>query len=83
MKKKTAGILLGILLASVSLAGCGENEATEAASESAQTEGEGSGEITEDGEKTQHCCIIKKQYTGAWDLTPRPAYCFLYTNAVF
>ena len=53
MKKKTAGILLGILLASVSLAGCGENEATEAASESAQTEGEGSGEITEDGEKTE------------------------------
>ena len=53
MKKKTAGILLGILMLSASLAGCGTNEATEAASESAQTEGEGTGEITEDGEKTE------------------------------
>ena len=57
MKKKTAGILLGIIIASVSLAGCGENEATEAASESAQTEGEGSGEITEDGEKTEDASV--------------------------
>ena len=53
MKRKTAGILLGILIISASLAGCGKNEATEAASESAQTEGEGTGEITEDGEKTE------------------------------
>ena len=57
MKKRTAGILLGIIIASVSLAGCGENEATEAASESAQTEGEGSGEITEDGEKTEDVSV--------------------------
>ena len=57
MKKKTACILLGIIIASVSLAGCGENEATEAASESAQTEGEGSGEITEDGEKTEDASV--------------------------
>lgn len=53
MKKKTVGILLGFLMAAVSLAGCGTNEATEAASESAQTEGEGTGEISEDGEKTE------------------------------
>lgn len=53
MKNKTIGILLGLLVAAVSLAGCGKNEATEAASESAQTEGEGTGEISEDGEKTE------------------------------
>lgn len=35
------------------MGGCGTNEATEAASESAQTEGEGTGELSEDGEKTE------------------------------
>ncbi len=44
MKKKTAGIILGILLTATLLAGCGNNKATEAASESAQTEKEGTGE---------------------------------------
>lgn len=43
MKRKTAVVLLGLLAAMTSLAGCGNNEATEAASESAQTEEEGAG----------------------------------------
>lgn len=47
MKKKTVGILLGMTMLAVSMAGCGKNEATEAANESVQTEKEGSGE---DGE---------------------------------
>ena len=53
MKRRTAGIILGFCIAAVSLGGCGTNEATEAASESAQTEGEGTGELSEDGEKTE------------------------------
>ena len=53
MKRRTAGILLGLCVAAVSMGGCGTNEATEAASESAQTEGEGTGELSEDGEKTE------------------------------
>ena len=44
MKKKAACILLGVLLTGSLLTGCGKNEATEAASESAQTEKEGKGE---------------------------------------
>ena len=44
MKKKTAYLLLGIFLTTTVLGGCGKNEATEAASESAQTEKEGAGE---------------------------------------
>ena len=32
---------MGLCIAAVSMGGCGTNEATEAASESAQTEGEG------------------------------------------
>ena len=44
MKKKAACILLGVLLTGSLLTGCGKNEATEAASESAQTEKEGTGE---------------------------------------
>ena len=49
MKKKTAYILLGIFLTTSMLGGCGKkNEATEAASESAQTEKEGTGESEEE-----------------------------------
>ena len=44
---------MGFCIAAVSMGGCGTNEATEAASESAQTEGEGTGELSEDGEKTE------------------------------
>lgn len=44
---------MGLCIAAVSMGGCGTNEATEAASESAQTEGEGTGELSEDGEKTE------------------------------
>ena len=48
MKKKTAYLLLGIFLTTTVLGGCGKNEATEAASESAQTEKEGTGETEEE-----------------------------------
>ena len=49
MKKKTAYILLGIFLSTSMLGGCGlKNKATEAASESAQTEKEGTGESEEE-----------------------------------
>ena len=44
MKKKAVCMLLGVLLTGTLLTGCGKNKATEAASESAQTEKEGSGE---------------------------------------
>lgn len=48
MKKKTAYILLGVFLTTSILGGCGfKNKATEAASESAQTEKEGAGEAEE------------------------------------
>lgn len=47
MKKKTAGILLGIVVSAAFLAGCAKNEATEAANESAETEKEGNGEDAE------------------------------------
>ena len=43
MKKKTAGILVGIMISAAIFSGCGNNEATEAASESAETEKEGNG----------------------------------------
>ena len=49
MKKRTAVIMLGIMLTASLIAGCGNNKATEAASESVQTEKEGTGEaIPED-----------------------------------
>lgn len=49
MKKKTAYILLGVFLTTSILGGCGKkNKATEAASESAQTEKEGTGESEEE-----------------------------------
>ena len=41
-------MLLGVLLTGTLLTGCGKNKATEAASESAQTEKEGTGERTAD-----------------------------------
>ena len=53
MKKKTAFIFLGIFMTASLLSGCGKNnEATEAANESAQTEKEGTGEA-EDSEASQ------------------------------
>lgn len=47
MKRKTAVVLLGSIIALSVLSGCGSNEATEAASESAQTEDEGAGDDAE------------------------------------
>ncbi|MDO4308261.1 MAG: sugar ABC transporter substrate-binding protein [Eubacteriales bacterium] len=47
MKKRTVGILMGMTIAAVSVMGCGSNEATEAANESAEIEKEGSGEDAE------------------------------------
>ena len=48
MKKKTAYILLGVFLTTSILGGCGsKNKATEAASESAQTEKEATMEYLE------------------------------------
>ncbi len=44
MRRKTAGILLGAALSAAAFAGCGSNDATEAARESAETEQEGTGE---------------------------------------
>ena len=64
MKRRTAGILLGFCIAAVSLGGCGTNEATEAASESAQTEGEGTGELSEDGEKTEDAEVNGEDASG-------------------
>lgn len=43
MKRKTAVVLLGLFVSAALLTGCGNNKATEAASESAQTEDEGTG----------------------------------------
>lgn len=53
MKKKTAGILLGVMVSSMLLSACGNNEAKEAANESVQVEEEGKGERTEEGEKVE------------------------------
>ena len=53
MKKRTAGILLGAVVTSMLLSGCGNNEAKEAANESAQVEEEGVGALTEEGEKVE------------------------------
>jgi putative multiple sugar transport system substrate-binding protein len=50
MKKRIAGILLGFGICTSLLAGCGQNQATEAANESAETEKEGNG--TADAEET-------------------------------
>lgn len=48
MKKRAVCMLLGVLLTGTLFTGCAKNKATEAASESAQTEKEGTGEKTED-----------------------------------
>lgn len=53
MKKKTAGILLGVMVSSMLLSACGNNKAKEAANESVQVEEEGKGERTEEGEKVE------------------------------
>lgn len=47
MKRGTVGILLGMTMAVTALAGCGSNEATEAANESAEIEKAGNGEDEE------------------------------------
>ena len=51
MKKRAAGILLGVMASSMLLSACAKNEAKEAANESVAVEEEGIGERTEDGEK--------------------------------
>ncbi len=55
MKKNTVGILLGMTLAAAFFAGCGSNEATETANESAELEqaGEGESPDTEVTEETE------------------------------
>ncbi len=50
MKKRAVCMLLGVLLTGTLFTGCGKNKATEAASESAQTEKEGTGEQTEESD---------------------------------
>lgn len=63
MKKQIAGILTGLLVCSAFLAGCGKNEATQAAKESVETENEGNGESTEADGKDQD----QKSDTGETD----------------
>ena len=52
MKKRAVCIILGVLLTGTMFTGCGKNKATEAASESAQTEKEGAGEDVETDTET-------------------------------
>ena len=52
MKKRAVCIILGVLLTGAMFTGCGKNKATEAASESAQTEKEGVGEDVEKDSET-------------------------------
>ena len=52
MKKRAVCIILGVLLTGTMFTGCGKNKATEAASESAQTEKEGIGEDVEKDSET-------------------------------
>lgn len=52
MKKRAVCIILGVLLTGTIFTGCGKNKATEAASESAQTEKEGAGEDVETDSET-------------------------------
>ena len=61
MKKKAVCMLLGVLLTGTLLTGCGKNKATEAASESAQTEKEGTGEKTADSAEDDQKQRIRKQ----------------------
>ena len=53
MKKRAVCIILGVLLTGAMFTGCGKNKATEAASESAQTEKEGAGEDVETDTETE------------------------------
>ena len=53
MKRRATAILLGIMVSAMFLAGCENNDAKEAANESAQVEEEGVGEVTEEGEKVE------------------------------
>ena len=53
MKKRAVCIILGVLLTGTMFTGCGKNKATEAASESAQTEKEGIGEDVEKDSETE------------------------------
>ena len=53
MKKRAVCIILGVLLTGTMFTGCGKNKATEAASESAQTEKEGAGEDVETDTETE------------------------------
>ena len=54
MKKRAVCIILGVLLTGTMFTGCGKNKATEAASESAQTEKEGAGEDVETDTETKN-----------------------------
>ena len=53
MKRRATAILLGIMVSAMFLSGCENNDAKEAANESAQVEEEGVGEVTEEGEKVE------------------------------
>ncbi len=59
MKKRAVCIILGVLLTGAMFTGCGKNKATEAASESAQTEKEGVGEDVEKDSETEIKNLIK------------------------
>ena len=61
MKKKAVCMLLGVLLTGTLLTGCGKNKATEAASESAQTEKEGTGEKTADSAEDDRRRLMKQR----------------------
>lgn len=52
MKKRAVCMLLGVILTGTLFTGCGKNKATEAASESAQTEKEGTGEESAEASST-------------------------------
>lgn len=69
MKKRTVGLLMGMTAAAVSFTGCGRNEATEAANESAQIEKEGNGEDAEmeaarEEEKTEKETDVSDETSG-------------------
>ena len=59
MKKRAVCIILGVLLTGAMFTGCGKNKATEAASESAQTEKEGVGEDVEKDSETDKKLLVK------------------------
>lgn len=53
MKKKAAGIFMGIMVSAMFLSACGKNDATEAVNESTEVEKEGNGETQESEEQSQ------------------------------